>query len=89
MQATGGKAGDYMRKEKVKYMDDKGEMAGKLVRMHDFLPPADQPVESVTVTLDGEILAFFERERARNKTSYRSIMRKLVRSYTRAVKKDA
>jgi hypothetical protein len=59
-------------------------MSGKLVRVHDFLPPPDEPVESVTVTLDGEVLDFFQRERARSRASYRGIMRKLVRSYMRA-----
>ena len=73
-----------MKKTKVKYTDDKGEMAGQLARIKDFLPPATEAVESVTVTLDGEVLAFFEREASRHKTTYQRIIRNLVRSYARA-----
>lgn len=73
-----------MKKTKVKYTDDKGEMAGPLTPINDFLPPAAEPVESVTVTLDGEILAFFEREAGRRNTTYQRIIRNLVRTYARS-----
>ena len=79
----GEKAGKFMKARKVKYTDDKGEMAGDLVRIKDFLPSPDEPVESVTVTLDGDVLAFFQREASRRKTSYQRIIRNLVRSYMR------
>ena len=70
-----------MKSEKVKYTDDKGEMAGELVRIKDFLPSPNEPVESVTVTLQ---LAFFRREASRRNTSYQRIVRDLVRSYARS-----
>ena len=73
-----------MKSEKVKYTDDKGEMAGELVRIKDFLPSPDEPAESVTVTLDGDVLAFFQREANRRNTSYQQIIRNLVRSYARS-----
>ena len=72
-----------MRSEKVKYTDDKGEMAGELERIKDFLPPPDEPAESVTVTLRGDVLAFFQREASRHQASYQQIIRNLVRSYAR------
>jgi len=72
-----------MKSEKVKYTDDKGEMAGELVRIKDFLPSPDNPVESVTVTLHGDVLAFFQREANRHNTSYQQIIQNLVRSYAR------
>jgi hypothetical protein len=59
-------------------------MNGDLVRIKDFLPPPDQPVESVTVTLHGDVLAFFQREANRHNTSYQQIIRNLVRSYARS-----
>lgn len=73
-----------MRKEKVKYTDDKGEMAGKLVPIKDFLPSPDEPVESITVTLHGDVLAFFQREASRRNTSYQRIVRDLIHSYARS-----
>lgn len=72
-----------MRKERIKYTDDKGEMRGKLVRVKDFLPSPNEPVESVTVTLRGEVLSFFQREAGARKTTYHSLLRELVRSYAR------
>jgi len=72
-----------MKSEKVKYNDDKGEMAGELVRIKDFLLSPDEPAESVTVTLHGDVLAFFQREANRRNTSYQQIIRNLVRSYMR------
>jgi hypothetical protein len=47
---TGEKGENFMKSEKAKYTDDKGEMAGELVPIKDFLPPPDEPVGSVTVT---------------------------------------
>jgi hypothetical protein len=73
-----------MKSEKVKYTEDKGEMAGELVRIKDFLPPPDEPAESVTVTLHGEMLAFFQREANQRHTGYEQIIRDLVRSYARS-----
>jgi hypothetical protein len=73
-----------MKSRKVKYTDDKGEMAGDLVRIKDFLPPSHEPVESVTVTLHGDVLAFFQREANRHNSSYQQIIRNLVRSYARS-----
>ena len=73
-----------MKSGKVKYTDDKGEMAGELVRIKDFLPSPNEPVESVTVTLHGDVLAFFRREANRRNTSYQRIVRDLVRSYARS-----
>ncbi len=73
-----------MKSDKGKYTDDKGEMAGELVRIKDVLPPPDEPVESVTVTLRGEVLAFFHRESSRRNTSYQRIVRDLIRSYVRS-----
>ena len=80
----GEKAGKFMKSGKVKYTDDKGEMAGDLVRIKDFLPSPNEPVESVTVTLHGDVLAFFRREASRRNTSYQRIVRDLVRSYARS-----
>ena len=65
----GEKAGKFIKSRKVKYTDDKGGMAGDLVRIKDFLPPPCEPVESVTVTLHGDVLAFFRREASRCNTS--------------------
>jgi len=73
-----------MKSGKVKYTDDKGEMAGDLVRIKDFLPSPNEAVESVTVTLHGDVLAFFRREASRRNTSYQRIVRDLVRSYARS-----
>jgi hypothetical protein len=73
-----------MKSEKVKYTDDKGEMAGELVPIRDFLPPPDEAVESITVTLQGDVLAFFQREAIRRNTSYQRIIRNLIRSYARS-----
>ncbi len=73
-----------MKKGKVKYTDDKGEMDGDLKPIKDFLPPPNEPVESITVTLDGDVLAFFQREASRRKTTYQRIIRNLVQSYSRA-----
>jgi hypothetical protein len=73
-----------MRKKTVKYTDDKGEMAGDLVRIKDLLPPPDEPAESVTVTLHGDMLAFFQREANQRHTGYEQIIRDLVRSYARS-----
>jgi hypothetical protein len=73
-----------MKSGKVKYTDDKGEMAGDFVRIKDFLPPPNEPVESVTVTLYGDVLAFFRREASRRNTSYQRIVHDLVRSYARS-----
>ena len=73
-----------MKGAKVKYADDKGEMAGELVRIKDFLPPPDEPVESVTVTLRGDVLGFFQREANQRHTGYEQIIRDLVRSYARS-----
>ena len=70
-----------MKSAKVKYTDDKGEMTGELVRIKDFLPSPDQPVESVTVTLHGDVLAFFPREASRRNASYQRSIRNLIRSY--------
>jgi hypothetical protein len=81
---TGEKGENFMKSEKAKYTDDKGEMAGELVPIKDFLPPPDEPVESVTVTLHGDALAFFQREASRRNTSYQRIIRNLVRSYARS-----
>jgi hypothetical protein len=80
----GEKAGKFMKSGKVKYTDDKGEMAGEFVRIKDFLPPANEPVESVTVTLRGDVLAFFQHEASRRNTSYQRIVRDLFRSYARS-----
>ncbi len=73
-----------MKSGKVKYTGDKGEMAGELVRIKDFLPSPNEPVESVTVTLHGDVLAFFRREASRRNTSYQRIVRDLFRSYARS-----
>jgi hypothetical protein len=73
-----------MKSQKVKYTDDKGEMAGELVRIKDFLPPPDEPVESVTVTLHGDLLAFFQREASRRNVGYERIIRNLVRLHARS-----
>jgi hypothetical protein len=35
---TGEKGENFMKSEKAKYTDDKGEMAGELVPIKDFLP---------------------------------------------------
>ena len=84
MPDIGGKAEKFMKNGKVKYTDDKGEMAGELVRIKDFLPPPDEPVESVTVTLHGDVLAFFQREANQRHRSYEQIIRNVVRSYARS-----
>jgi hypothetical protein len=73
-----------MKSAKVKYTDNKGEMTGELVRIKDFLPSPDQPVESVTVTLHGDVLTFFQREASRQHISYEQIIRNLVRSYAQS-----
>lgn len=73
-----------MKRERAKYTNDKGEMAGELMPIKDFLPPPGELVESVTVMLDGDVLAFFQREARQRKTSYDRIIRNLVRSYARS-----
>lgn len=70
-----------MRKKTAEYSDGKGEIMGELRRVKDDLPAPGSVVESVTITLDGEVLSFFEREAKKRKTSYVRIMHELVRSY--------
>ena len=45
-------------------------MNGELVRIKDFLPLP----ESITVTLSGDVLAFFQREASRRNASYQQII---------------
>ena len=80
-----------MKRETVKYTDDKGEIIGDLRPIKKGeLPSLDELVgklrqqTKVTLALDNDAIAFFKREARRRNTSYQRMIRNLVRSYARA-----
>lgn len=80
-----------MKKEIIKYTDDKGEIIGNLRPIKKGeLPSLDELVgklrrqTKVTLALDQDAIAFFKREAGKRKTSYQRMIRNLVRSYVRA-----
>ena len=85
-------------KKATKYTDDKGEIAGKLHRVPDFLPrPEEMPTldilagnaggqTKITLAIDDDALEFFKAEARKRKTSYQRMIRNLVRSYAHANK---
>jgi len=71
-------------KRKIKYTD---EPMGRLKIVKDFLPPPDQLVlkdEKVKITLSVSkaSIEFFKKEAEKYQTSYQSMIRQLIDSYT-------
>jgi predicted DNA binding CopG/RHH family protein len=78
-----------MKKTKAKHTHDKGEIAGSLKRIADFLPaPAELagavPKARITLDVDQIALDFFKREAKKQKTSYQRMIRNLLTHYARA-----
>jgi len=70
-------------KKKIKYTD---EPMGEVIRVEDFLPPAEELVfkennTKVTIALSQSSIEFFKREAKKHHTQYQKMIRNLLDEY--------
>lgn len=83
MQDIGERGGEYMKKRKAKYTE---ERLGKVKIIEDFLPkPKDlvlkQETEKITISLTKKSIDFFKNEAEKHHTNYQKMIRVLLDEY--------
>ncbi len=92
-QVTGEKEKHVMKK-KIKYTDDKGEIAGDLTPVFDFLPSPQvlktkDESSKITLSISKSSLNFFKAEAQKHGGNYQPMIRNLLDAYVSNYKKQS
>jgi predicted DNA binding CopG/RHH family protein len=94
---TGGKEGEYMKKERIIYSNAPADIAGSLKRakvVADFLPPPEklirkEPKVKITITLNSGSIEFFKESAKRNNVKYQTMINEVLDKYVQKYREKA